>query len=186
MPLGKRIVIIGGGLVGIELAEFLAERNRKVTVLEEEAIFALQMAHPRRWRVLHDVRKAGVDLVPRARVDRITERAVDFSVSIGDEKVETRSIKADSVIVTLGLEPNPDLAARMDGSDARVISIGDCTGVGYIEGAIGEGFRAALAIDSPTIDSPAIDSPAIDSPAIDSPAIDSPAIDSPAIDSNEA
>ena len=148
MPLGKRIVIIGGGLVGIELAEFLAERNRNVTVLEEEAIFALQMAHPRRWRVLHDVRKAGVELVARARVDRITERAVDFSVSIEDEKVETRSIKADSVIVTLGLEPNPDLAARMDGSDTRVISVGDCTGVGYIEGAISDGFRAALALDS--------------------------------------
>ncbi|HIF98698.1 MAG TPA: FAD-dependent oxidoreductase [Myxococcales bacterium] len=148
MPIGERVVIIGGGLVGIELAEFLAARNRQVTVLEEGEIFALQMAHPRRWRVLHDVRKAGVELVGRARVDRITERSVDFSVSADDDKVETRSVEAASVIVTLGLEPNPDLAARLKSSNARVVSVGDCTGVGYIEGAIREGFEAALALDS--------------------------------------
>jgi 2,4-dienoyl-CoA reductase (NADPH2) len=148
MPIGERVVIIGGGLVGIELAEFLAARNRQVTVLEEGEIFALQMAHPRRWRVLHDVRKAGVELVGRARVDRITERSVDFSVSADDDKVETHSVEAASVIVTLGLEPNPNLAARLKSSNARVVSVGDCTGVGYIEGAIREGFEAALALDS--------------------------------------
>ena len=34
MPLQKDIVIVGGGLVGIEIAEFLVERRRRVTVLE--------------------------------------------------------------------------------------------------------------------------------------------------------
>ncbi|MBS0467063.1 MAG: FAD-dependent oxidoreductase, partial [Proteobacteria bacterium] len=34
MPLGKRVVVIGGGLVGLELAEFLLARGRQVTVLE--------------------------------------------------------------------------------------------------------------------------------------------------------
>jgi len=149
MPIGERVVIIGGGLVGIELAEFLAERKRQVTVLEEGPIFALQMAHPRRWRVLHDIREAGVELVAGARVDRISEHSVDFSVSsTRNEKVETRSVEASSVIVTLGLEPNPNLAARLEASDARVVSVGDCTGVGYIEGAIREGFEAALSLDS--------------------------------------
>src|SRR5690606_7642133 len=37
MPLGKRVVIIGGGLVGLELAEFLVERGRQVMVLEPGA-----------------------------------------------------------------------------------------------------------------------------------------------------
>ena len=35
MPLGKRVAIVGGGLVGLELAEFLVDRGRQVTVLEE-------------------------------------------------------------------------------------------------------------------------------------------------------
>jgi len=147
MPLGKRIVIVGGGLVGIELAEFLAERKRKVSVLEEGEIFALEMAHPRRWRVLHDIRQAGVELINHARVDRITEREVEFSISAPEENVERHGIEADSVIVTLGLEPNPGLAARLEADETRVIAVGDCTGIGYIEGAIRDGFHAALALD---------------------------------------
>ena len=67
MPVGKRVVIIGGGLVGAELAEFLMERDRKVTVLEEGDKLALEMAHPRRWRVLGDLRDHGVALVTGAR-----------------------------------------------------------------------------------------------------------------------
>ncbi|MCP4716410.1 MAG: FAD-dependent oxidoreductase, partial [Deltaproteobacteria bacterium] len=35
MPLGNTVVIIGGGLVGIEMAEFLTDRGRNVTVVEE-------------------------------------------------------------------------------------------------------------------------------------------------------
>lgn len=34
MPVGRRVTVIGGGLVGVELAAFLAERGRKVTLLE--------------------------------------------------------------------------------------------------------------------------------------------------------
>ena len=37
MPIGKNVVVLGGGLVGLELAEFLAERSRTVTVIEEGA-----------------------------------------------------------------------------------------------------------------------------------------------------
>ena len=150
MPLDKEIVIIGGGLVGIELAEFLAERKRKVSVLEEGEIFALEMAHPRRWRVLHDIRQAGVALIDRARVERISEHEVEFTVADAEGKTEKRRIEAQNVIVTLGLEANPGLAARLGGLETRVISIGDCTGVGYIEGAIRDGFQAALALDDKT------------------------------------
>lgn len=34
MPLGKRVVIVGGGLIGLELAQFLLARGPKLTVLE--------------------------------------------------------------------------------------------------------------------------------------------------------
>ena len=37
MPLGKRIAVLGGGLVGCELAVFLAERGRQVTILVRQA-----------------------------------------------------------------------------------------------------------------------------------------------------
>ena len=34
MPIGKKVVIIGGGIQGCELAEFLVKRNRKVTIVD--------------------------------------------------------------------------------------------------------------------------------------------------------
>ena len=148
MPLGRRVTIIGGGLVGIELAEFLAERGREVTVLEEGEVFALEMAHPRRWRALHDTRKAGVNLVPGARVTRITESSVEYSRSDSDDKVEIRNAAAESVIVTLGLQANPALGASLESPNIKVLSAGDCTGVGYIEGAIHDGFKAALELEN--------------------------------------
>jgi len=148
MPLGRRIVIIGGGLVGIELAEFLAERGREVTVLEEGEIFASQMAHPRRWRVLHDIRRANVELVSSARVDRITESVVEFTTVTREDEATANSVPADSVIITLGLEPGLDIVARLEENAIRAIPVGDYTGVGYIEGAIREGFHAALSLDT--------------------------------------
>ena len=147
MPIGKRVVIIGGGLVGVELAEFLAERGRRVTVLEEGEVFASEMAHPRRWRALHELREMGAELLNPARVDRISEHDVEFTLSGAGDKAESLRVEADSVIITLGLEPNPDLAASLETSGTPVIPVGDCTGVGYIEGAIREGFHAALTLD---------------------------------------
>ena len=73
MPVGRRVAIVGGGLVGAELAEFLVERGRQVVVLEEGPVMATEMAHPRRWRVLHDLRKAGVRLVTGTRPVAIGE-----------------------------------------------------------------------------------------------------------------
>ena len=134
--------------MGIELAEFLAERRREVTVLEEGEIFASQMAHPRRWRVLHDIRKANVQLVSSARVDRITESEVEFTTVTREDKATANSVPADSVIITLGLEPAPDIVARLEENAIHAIPVGDCTGVGYIEGAIREGFHAALSLDT--------------------------------------
>ena len=146
MPVGKRVVVIGGGLVGVELAEFLAERGRSVTVLEEGSRFGLEMAHPRRWRVLHELREAGVELVARARVRSIGEREVHFEFKSEDAEPQQASVAADTVILAVGLAANPDVAERLADFDGPVRQIGDVTGVGYIEGAIREGHQAALTL----------------------------------------
>ncbi|MGH8437365.1 MAG: FAD-dependent oxidoreductase, partial [Pseudomonas sp.] len=59
MPLGKRVTIVGGGLVGLELAEFLIERGRQVCVLESGSHLGRELAIVRRWRVLHGIREHG-------------------------------------------------------------------------------------------------------------------------------
>ncbi len=146
MPLGKQVVVIGGGLVGLELAEFLAERGRQVVVLEEGPRFGLELAHPRRWLVLHALREHGVELVANAIVREIGEREVAYEIRSSPSEGQLASAPADSVILAVGLEANPSVAARLKEAGVPIREIGDVTGVGYLEGAIRDGFEAALAL----------------------------------------
>ena len=146
MPIGKRVVVVGGGLVGIELAEFLAGRGRDVTVIEKGPVAAVEMAHPRRWRVLHDIREMGVELLTEAKVESIEDDHVLYrSCKEGSDSTTSRRL-VDSVILTLGLTDNLTLADQIRAEGIEPICIGDCNGVGYIEGAIRQGFQAALSI----------------------------------------
>lgn len=145
MPIGRHVVILGGGLVGCELAEFLHARGREVTVLEETAHLATAMAHPRRWRILYELRESGVELVTNATLREVTDDAVHYELAATDESEAPirRAIRADSVIVATGLAANPEAVQPFEGLAPSVEAIGDCTGVGYLEGAIHDAFRVA-------------------------------------------
>jgi 2,4-dienoyl-CoA reductase (NADPH2) len=144
MPVGERVVVLGGGLVGAELAEFLAERGRKVTVLEESSEFAGEMAHPRRWRVLEDLRELGVALEGDTRVLEIRDDVVRTERALEGTEPELRDFPADTVIIASGLVANPSLAESLSAVGVPISVIGDGSGVGYIEGAIHDGFHAAV------------------------------------------
>ncbi len=143
LPLGRRIAIVGGGLVGLELAGFLAERRREVCVLEPGRVLGAELAHVRRWRLLHELREARVELLTGASVRAITPARVEFELSGGAGEARAESRAADAVLLATGLGENLALfdALRARGLAAR--AIGDCAGVGYLEGAIQSGFRAA-------------------------------------------
>jgi 2,4-dienoyl-CoA reductase-like NADH-dependent reductase (Old Yellow Enzyme family)/thioredoxin reductase len=136
MPVGDRVVVIGGGLVGVELAEFLAERRRSVTVLEESPWIGAEMAHPRRWRAMYEARAHGVEFVVKAAVESINESTVVASVEAAQKEYP-----ADTVIVATGVEPDDSLAVELRAVGLEVHVIGDASRVGYIEGAIRSGYE---------------------------------------------
>jgi 2,4-dienoyl-CoA reductase-like NADH-dependent reductase (Old Yellow Enzyme family)/thioredoxin reductase len=144
MPVGSRVVIVGGGLVGLELAQFLAERGRQIVVLEEGPKFGLEMAHPRRWRALFDLRQHGVELVAGATLRSIGEHDVEYEIEAGDQDVHLCKAEADTVILATGLGPNPTISQRLKEAGVPIREIGDVTGPSYLEGAIHDGFRAAI------------------------------------------
>ena len=106
------------------------------------------MAHPRRWRVLHELREHGVRMHVRARVLEIGEKMVRFEVAPAKpgEAPRREEAPADTVILAAGLAANPEPALRLREAGVPVIEIGDATGVGYIEGAVHSGFRAGCEI----------------------------------------
>ena len=138
MPLGKRVAIIGGGLVGLELAEFLVERGRQVTVLEEGPSLGRELSIVRRWRVLDSLRQHKAELLTQATVTGIGSKAVSYSTADG----ETRSLPADSVVLAIGARPDDRLAKELESVRVPVITAGDGAAIGYIEGALASGFAA--------------------------------------------
>ncbi len=142
MPLGERVAVIGGGLVGVELAEFLSERGREVSVLEEGDTLAVEMALPRRWRALHGLREHGVALLTGVRVEEITDEGVIYTAKDGARS----SVPIDTVILASGTGENRRLADSLEGLGPEVHLLGDCCGVGYIEGAMMDAARIARAI----------------------------------------
>ena len=131
MPIADEVVIIGGGLVGLELAEFLVERGRKVSVVEPGPDLGAELAIVRRARVLHGLREHGVTIHGNSPIREITGDSVVF-----EQEGELSSLPAQQVIIALGAEGDSRLANALDTLEGQVHRIGDCNDIGYIDGAI--------------------------------------------------
>ncbi|MDN2498980.1 FAD-dependent oxidoreductase [Nocardia nova] len=141
LPMGKNVVVIGGSLVGLELSEFLAERGRAVTLLEEGRQLGVPMAMPRRWTAVRHAGEAGVTIHRHATVQRITEQHVEFRVG---EQISTAP--ADMVVVASGVSAQAPLADALAGVVPEVHVVGDAGSVDYIEGAIHSAWKVAAAL----------------------------------------
>jgi 2,4-dienoyl-CoA reductase (NADPH2) len=139
MPIAKNIVVIGGDLVGLELAEFLVERGRTVTVLEPSGSLGPNLSIVRRSRVVHMLKEHKVDLLTNVTIKEIDGQEVIF-----DHEEEQKSIQADQVIIALGADANSELSDELTNLNIPLTSIGDCTSVGYIHGAIADARKAVI------------------------------------------
>jgi 2,4-dienoyl-CoA reductase (NADPH2) len=141
MPIGRHVVVVGGGLVGVELAEFLVERGRRVVVLEEGEKLGVEMAHPRRARALHEARARGVEMVTGAELVAVARGTVTYRVE-GEE----RTAPADHVVLASGVHPDTELADGLRDAGFDVHVVGDAGEVGYIHGAVRGGYLTGRAI----------------------------------------
>jgi 2,4-dienoyl-CoA reductase (NADPH2) len=139
MPIAKNIVVIGGDLVGLELAEFLVERGRTVTVLEPSGSLGPNLSIVRRSRVVHMLKEHKVDLLTNVTIKEIDGQEVIF-----DHEEAQKSLQADQVIIALGADTNSELYDELTNLNMQLTSIGDCTSVGYIHGAIADARKAVI------------------------------------------
>jgi NADPH-dependent 2,4-dienoyl-CoA reductase/sulfur reductase-like enzyme len=144
MPLQKDIGIVGGGLVGIEIAEFLIERRRSVTVLEPSATLSPELSIVRRARVIHLLREHGCDMLTNATVSHIDQAGVHY-----EHKEQKHCIKADQVIIAQGADSDTQVGERVKGDGYSVTTIGDCRSIGYLDGAIHDARTAVSELLQP-------------------------------------
>ena len=144
MPLGRRVSIVGGDLVAVELAEFLAARGRYVSILGPGADLAPEVGWKRRTEHMHRLDRLGVTVHVATAVEEIVPDGLRFTPAGGTR----RHLRADSVVLAGTLEPDTALrdalVARLPHSE--IVAIGDCTGLGLIRGAIEDAARVAAAL----------------------------------------
>lgn len=142
MPLGHRIVIVGADLAALELAEFLAARGRHVGILEPEEKIAPEVGLKRRDEHMGRLDRAGVAVNTGVVIDRIERDGVVWRHANGAESL----VRADSVILAGGVEPDTALYDALKDVVAEVHAVGDCTGLGLIRKATLEGAQVAAAL----------------------------------------
>ena len=142
MPLKGRVLIIGGDLIGLELAEFLAARGRRVGVLETGDEIAPEVGLKRRHEHMERLDRAQVAVNTGVAIKRITKQGVEILRQDGTPRL----IPADHVILAGGLEPDETLAESLQGQVPALRTVGDCTGLGLIRKAVLEGAEAACSI----------------------------------------
>jgi NADPH-dependent 2,4-dienoyl-CoA reductase/sulfur reductase-like enzyme len=143
LPLGKHITIIGAELVGLELAEFLAERGRAVTVIDSSREAGRGFFLVRRMRLLDELQHLGVTLIREAGDIAIENHQIGYTSTGG----QRRTIDTDHVIVAQGATGNTTLAEQLSAAGFTTHTVGDCDGVSYIEGAIEAAAELALSLD---------------------------------------
>ena len=126
------VVIIGGDLVGMQLAEFLHQQGRKVGVIDEGAQLGWGLSPARRSVMLAEMSETDIFLHPAATGIRIELDAVFFV----DTQGEQIRLPAGVVIVAKEAMPNRFLFDELAGAGIEAHMIGDCNGMGYIQGAV--------------------------------------------------
>lgn len=130
MPVGRKVVIVGGDTAAVELAEFLAARNRRVHLLDSGSRIAPEVGKKRRNEHMDRLDRLKVTVNTGVVVRRIDASAVTYEVH-GRE----RAVQADTVIVTGSPVACDSLseALRERGIDAH--AVGDVVRPGLIAGA---------------------------------------------------
>jgi 2,4-dienoyl-CoA reductase (NADPH2) len=142
MPLGKRIVILGAGLVGCEMALFLTERGRRVTILESSDQIAPEMSLPMKWIVLDKLERLQVSILTEVKYDFINPAGIEVILHNGNHQF----VPADKVIIAYGTMSDKDTIDAFQGKAAEIYTAGDCGKVSYIKDSIAEGYRLGSSI----------------------------------------
>ena len=167
---GKKVVIVGGGAVGVETALFLAEKgtlsgealkfmlinkaedpealyelatkgSREIVLIEMIKKVGKDIGKSTRWVMMQDAERHGITTYVNSKVIEITEDGIKV-----EKDGETLEIPADSVVMAAGSQSYNPLAEELVTAGIEVKVIGDALKVGLAFDAVHQGFDAGRTI----------------------------------------
>lgn len=135
---GKKVVVIGGGLVGCETAAYMKETAEEVTIVEMLGdILAIAdhcLNNDQALRTMIKERNIGV--VGNAKVTKITPDGINYTKDGEEHKIE-----CDTVIIAAGYCSNNELEDELEGKVCDLTVIGDAEAPRKILTAVHEGYH---------------------------------------------
>ena len=140
----QRVMILGGGLIGSELAMDFCRAGKQVIVVDNSAsLLASLMPAEVSSRLQHRLNQMSVELLFRQSLESLTKTPQGINAALSNGRV----VAVDAVVSAIGLRPNVELARRaglavnrgievnrqLQTSDANIYALGDCA---EIEGKV--------------------------------------------------
>ncbi len=141
---GKKVVVVGGGLVGCETGVHLAAAGHDVMIVEMlERIAPETFAMPRA-ALLDEMDRVGV----RQLLGHTCTEILQNGVKVVNSKGDGTFLEADTVCYCVGMKANGETVASLKAAagSAPVFEIGDCRSVGKVANATESAYKAAMEI----------------------------------------
>lgn len=142
--MGKNVLVVGGGMVGCEAAEYLAERGHQVAVIEMKDVIAADVTPENRRYMFENFKENHVLLRPGAKVTQFYTDGVDYALADGS----TGSLRGyDNIVLAMGSRSNTALKDTAEKVAGQVLVIGEAAKApGNAVLATGDALEAALQI----------------------------------------
>ena len=140
---GERVVVMGGGTSGAQIADFLSQRDYDVTIVTAGREIAKGAAVVIRDLMLDRLRQRGVKMLTGTRIMEITKDKV-LIVGPGNSDDLPGELSADTVVASTGAKPNDSLAEELRKVVKQVFVVGDAVEPRDVTYAMLEGARAGL------------------------------------------
>jgi 2,4-dienoyl-CoA reductase (NADPH2) len=167
---GRRVVVVGGGAVGVETALFLADKGtldgealkfllvnraespetlyeiatrgtKEIIVVEMIDKVGKDIGKSTRWGMLQEMGRHGIEVLTGAKALEITARWV--RVTVGEKE---RLVSADTVVMAAGAAPYNPLEKVLEEQGLPYLVAGDAGGVGQAFEAVHQGYAAGRRI----------------------------------------
>jgi 2,4-dienoyl-CoA reductase-like NADH-dependent reductase (Old Yellow Enzyme family)/thioredoxin reductase len=141
-PLGKKVLVIGGGGIGAEVADYLSEEGKEVTLVEMREGIALDLVGHLQHFLNKRLREKGVRLLTSTKAIRFEKQGVWVEDPQGTKKLEG----FDSIVIALGFIADDEPVQSLKAKVSEVYVVGDASRPREVMAALVEGEEAALKI----------------------------------------
>lgn len=135
----KNVIVIGGGLIGMETADFMANKGSQITLLEMLPQSPVTKFSSHGYMLHKRLKEAGCKLVFNSKLESVGKNSV--TVLVNDQKEVISDI--DQVVLAVGMKPRQELKDCLKESGIEHYIVGDSVNVRRIIEATDEGAKAA-------------------------------------------